>query len=156
MYAPPESIAVCFSLHPAMRCDEALAAVSAGGDILRERLARTGWANDQIVFSLNLAYEEVASNIARHALPNTDRAITVRCRILVRSGLAVMVILDNSGRFNPLASIPARVSLPASTIGGLGIVLLREEFSTMRYCRICGCNLLRFSKPIHREADGFS
>lgn len=110
-----------------------LVAVAAAGAALDRWAAASGLA-DERRRELLLAYDELASNVANHARRATELVIEARLR---RRRGAVLVVVDDGARFDPLARTAPRTDQPLAErpIGGLGIHLVRALAERVRYER---------------------
>jgi serine/threonine-protein kinase RsbW len=97
-------------------------------------------------YNVELAFEEVATNIVRHGAPTSDVEFT----IVFGVDEIVMTFRDDGIPFDPRAH-PAPVaptSIDDAPIGGLGLVLLRTISTRMEYERTPqDCNLLTIVIP---------
>lgn len=110
------------------------------------------------IFAVNLALEEVVSNVIAHGY---DDAAAHRIGVELRAlGDAVEVAVEDDGRpFNPLtaAAPDVEVSLDERDVGGLGVLLVRKLMDDVTYERVADRNVLTFKKqmePRESPADG--
>lgn len=116
-------------------------------DRLTAFLAASGGLADDVVFAGGLAFEELATNVVRHA-QTTDRPTTVRCRAEVHGSRLVLFVRDNGPEFNPLHAAPPNLDAPLAErpVGGLGIHLVRSYFPDLAYKREGGWNVITLAK----------
>ncbi|MEJ2229908.1 MAG: ATP-binding protein [Nitrospirales bacterium] len=105
----------------------------------------------QILDSINLALEEIITNIISYAFTgNTERWIVVR---LFLEGHQLTAEIEDDGKpFNPL-NVPdpnIHLSLEDRPIGGLGIFLTKKMVDHLEYLQLDGKNLVRLKKNLPR------
>lgn len=112
--------------------------------------ARAG-LEDEMVADLQVALDEVLSNIVNYAYPENDaHEIGIRLRVLPRR--VIVDVTDAGGAFDPL-KVPAPVAdsrLEDHRIGGLGIHFVRNLMDRVEYARRGGYNRLRLVKDRHK------
>lgn len=97
---------------------------------------------------INVAVDEIVSNIAHYAYPDGQGQVTVRME--VEDGAAYITFKDEGIPFNPLEEADPDISLGAEErgVGGLGIFLVKKTMDTLTYER-CGVqNVLKMTKRI--------
>ena len=102
-------------------------------------------SENRIVAGMELAADEILSNIIRHAC---DDAADVRCLADIADGQVTIIFSDNGAPYDPLTEAPAPnlTSGPdAAPIGGLGVHIVKELSDGCRYSRVDGHNRLEFS-----------
>lgn len=104
---------------------------------------------DNVAFDLNLALEELFTNAVRHGgCEGMEDAVHIR---LERQGDGVLVeFCDRGAPFDP-ASAPApdlESPLADRLAGGLGVHLVRQVMSDLRYRRSDEWNRITMRKPI--------
>lgn len=110
---------------------------------LVERFAAEHQLSPNVVFVMNVALDEMLSNIIKYGY--TDDAIhEIRVRLSVDGSMVVFEIEDDGRPFDPLAAPAVDVDAPAEErrVGGLGIHIVRKLMSQMEYARIAGRNRL--------------
>lgn len=115
-----------------------------------------GLDKDQI-FALSLCLEEAVANIIMHGSKSERPATHIQITIQERMPL-VASIKDDGAPFDPTI-VPAPVmaaSLPEAQPGGLGVHIIRQFTSSMRYERVDDSNhlVLEFTqsgKPVEHE-----
>jgi len=122
------------------------AEINRAADWLRDKGRRLAIA-DEVAFAMRLCIEEALANVVVHAHAGLDRAPEPR-DILVRfekRGEVVAVAIEDDGRpFDPLSQSPLPRSgfLDEASIGGRGILLMKEYASRVAYDRRDGRNVL--------------
>ncbi|MDO4838945.1 MAG: SpoIIE family protein phosphatase [Clostridia bacterium] len=97
---------------------------------------------------INVAVDEIVSNIAHYAYPDGQGQVTVRME--VEDGAAYITFMDEGIPFDPLEEADPDISLGAEErgVGGLGIFLVKKTMDTLTYER-CGVqNVLKMTKRI--------
>jgi anti-sigma regulatory factor (Ser/Thr protein kinase) len=98
---------------------------------------------------LRLAVEEAVVNVIDYAYPiGTEGDITIR---VLSDGKTVRIqIIDKAQAYDPTAMQRADTTLSAEerNIGGLGILLVREQMDSINYERTDGKNVLTLIKKI--------
>lgn len=105
--------------------------------------------SEQQVFQLNLALEEVVSNVIRYAFePGSSQWFLLQVRREESSRQLVFVLTDCGMAFDPTVSEKPNIALPTEElpVGGLGILLVRELMDLVTYRRKNGCNILIMTK----------
>lgn len=101
------------------------------------------------VFQLNLALEEAVVNVMNYAYPG-EKGKAVVLRAHGDGSLVTFVLEDEGVEFDPTKAEDPDVSLDISErpIGGLGIFLVRQYMSEVKYVRDAGRNILTMTyKP---------
>jgi anti-sigma regulatory factor (Ser/Thr protein kinase) len=84
-------------------------------------------------YNVELAFEEIVTNIIRHGSPRAD----VDVAVAVEPEEVVLTFVDDGTLFDP--SVPPDPALPASLdearVGGLGLYMVRHLSSRMTYAR---------------------
>ena len=99
---------------------------------------------------IDIAIDELFSNIAQYAYtPNTGKA-TVRVEVTEDPMAVVITFIDNGVPYDPLAKEDPNVSLPADErqIGGLGIFMVKKSMDEITYEYKNGQNILTIKKHI--------
>ena len=99
---------------------------------------------------LDVAIDEILSNIARYAYPEGPGEATVRYEYDPSRRRFAVEFLDQGEPFDPLAQAEPDTALPAGEreIGGLGIFLVKKTMDDARYRYQDGRNILRLEKTI--------
>jgi serine/threonine-protein kinase RsbW len=103
----------------------------------------------KLVYALNLAVEEMATNIIKYGYDDAaEHQITLVLR-LDQNNLT-MTISDDGHAFNPLQRPAVDVSGPIEDrdVGGLGIHLVRNLFDELTYERRAGRNVFTVGKHL--------
>lgn len=98
---------------------------------------------------LDLALEEALANVIMYAYPEGEKGM-VELSVEVRDGVVHAKITDSGKPFNPLLQQEANldVSLEERQVGGLGIHLIKEIMSEVKYEHIGGKNVLRMTYDV--------
>lgn len=105
----------------------------------------------KVKIKINIAIDEIFSNIAHYAYCPKTGMVTVQVEVLKEPLTACITFIDQGIPYNPL-SIPAPdISLPMEErqIGGLGIYLVRKIMDDVSYEYREGENILTIKKEIH-------
>lgn len=104
----------------------------------------------EVVFNLQLALEECATNVIMYAYPPEEKQTLLVTAELVKHDL-VLTIEDGGLPFDPTQVAEADTTLSAEErpIGGLGIFLVRQLMDTVAYQRVEGKNRLTLMKRIN-------
>lgn len=106
-------------------------------DEIREcvaQVAREGGFSEKMIYSLQLAADEAASNIIEHAYEGeTDATLDLACDM--KGDEIVIVLRDRGKSFDPSGVKDPNLSadLTSRQVGGLGIYLMRKLMDTVRY-----------------------
>ncbi len=102
-----------------------------------------------LVMNLNLALEEVVSNIILYAYPQKmDEEVSIKCREV--DDLLIFTISDGGVEFDPTKVDQADITLSAEErgIGGLGIFIVRQIMDEVKYERVENKNILIITKKL--------
>ena len=99
---------------------------------------------------IDVAIDELFSNIARYAYPDGPGEATVGFAFDEAERVCSVVFSDKGLPFNPLAQQEPDVNQPVSErpIGGLGIFLVKKTMDSVDYRREDGRNILTIQKKI--------
>ena len=99
---------------------------------------------------LDVAMDEIFSNIARYAYPDQNGAAAVRMDFDEKTRLFSLEFRDQGIPFNPLeqAEPDTALGVEARGIGGLGIFLVRKTMDEVSYQYTDGSNILCLKKRI--------
>jgi anti-sigma regulatory factor (Ser/Thr protein kinase) len=124
-------------------------------EVLRNGLEQFGKAlglSKRCVFELNLALEELFTNIISYGLTNSARhCIKIDIR---RRGKELIVRIEDDGiPFNMVDSIgpDTRCSLEERDVGGLGVLLAKKVMDEIVYKRCGNANVLTMKKTILKK-----
>jgi serine/threonine-protein kinase RsbW len=101
------------------------------------------------LFAVNLALEEIVTNIISHACQGRDdQRIVVEVRVV--AGELVASVEDSTAAFDPLQIPPPDLTSPLEERqpGGLGIHLARKLIDSLEYSRTDGKNRLVLRKRL--------
>lgn len=95
---------------------------------------------------ISVALEECFVNVAHYGYP--DGKGSVRLRVLIKDGCAVLRLRDTGIPFDPLAVPDPDVTLPAEKrrIGGLGIYMTKKIMDSVEYAYENGQNILTLTR----------
>jgi len=112
-----------------------------------EDLGRTIGLSLEHIHTLNLAMEEIITNIIRYGYED-DREHRIEVRIVVDDTRVNLEIEDDGKSFNPLEVPIPDVDRPIAErpIGGLGLFLVRNLMDELAYTRRGGKNILSMNK----------
>ena len=99
---------------------------------------------------IDIAIDELFSNIAQYAYnPKTGKA-TVRVEVTENPMAVIITFIDNGVPYNPLAKTDPDVTLSADKreIGGLGIFMVKKSMDDISYEYKNGQNILKIKKNI--------
>lgn len=99
---------------------------------------------------IDVAIDELVSNIARYAYGKETGEVTVQFRFDEAERAAEITFVDRGVAFDPLEKSEPDVTLSAEDrpVGGLGIFLVRKTMDRMDYRRENGRNILTVKKKI--------
>lgn len=123
--------------------DDGLGRMSARLDVFAERRQLPpGVRRD-----LHLVIDEIVNNIVRHARPRHPR-VTVGLEI--DEGMLVIRIVDDGDAFDPTtkADPDTTLGLDDRPVGGLGLFLVRQLMTDVRYRRLRGKNHLTLRRSL--------
>ncbi len=106
----------------------------------------------ETTMNLNLALEEVVSNVILYAYPQKmGENITVMASS--DDKVLVFTITDKGEEFDPTKVEEADITLSAEDreIGGLGIFIVKNIMNEVTYQRLDGKNVLTLKKNIHNS-----
>ena len=102
------------------------------------------------IFSVNLALDEVVTNIIRYAHDDDHQQHPIVVQLALELGVLTARVEDDGRAFNPLdAPVPdLDASIEERPIGGLGIHLVRSMMNSVEYRRENGRNVLIMKKTL--------
>ena len=115
-------------------------------EILADLSSKYGWQS-QFLFEVELALEEVLTNVIRYAFEDEgDHEIILR--LAIQEGKFIAEVEDDGKEFNPLERPDPELDLPLEerAIGGLGIFLTRKMMNELTYQRKDEKNILTMTK----------
>ena len=100
--------------------------------------------------AIDVAMDELFTNIASYAYPASAGSVTVRFDFDPSDRSAVITLIDSGIPFNPLEKPDPDITLPAEKreIGGLGIFLVKKTMDEVTYRREGDRNVLTIRKRI--------
>lgn len=110
--------------------------------------------DNEMQMNLNLALEEVVSNVILYAYPEkSNEKISISAQMT--NGLLVFTISDSGLAFDPTAVPEADVTLSAEErqIGGLGIYIVKNIMNEVTYQRMDEKNVLTLKKNVISSND---
>lgn len=116
-------------------------------DFVEEHLLEAGFPM-KTVFQINIAVDELFSNIARYAYGEDEGEATVRLQISEDNSTAVLTFIDSGTPYNPLKKEDPDVTLDAEDRdeGGLGIYMVKNSMDDIFYEYRDGYNTLTVTK----------
>ncbi len=98
--------------------------------------------------SVQIAVEEIFSNIANYAYGSGKGDVLVQVEIEDDPKKAVIIFVDSGVPYNPLEKEDPDISLSSDerTIGGLGIFMVKESMDDVAYQYVDGNNILTITK----------
>ena len=99
---------------------------------------------------IDMAIDELFSNIASYAYPEEDGEAVVRVEEGAGPRSAIVTFMDRGIPYDPLAKPDPDITLSAEEreIGGLGIFLVKKTMDEVRYAREDGMNVLQIRKNL--------
>ena len=99
---------------------------------------------------IDVAIDELFSNIARYAYPDGPGKVTVGIEFDEENRMCSVVFSDEGIPFDPLAQQAPDTSLPLMDrpVGGLGIFLVKKTMDAVEYRHENGRNILTIRKRI--------
>ena len=99
---------------------------------------------------IDVAIDEVFTNIASYAYETGDGSAVVRFEFDEDTRIVCITFIDNGVPFDPLSMEEPDVTLPAEKrqVGGLGIFLVRKTMDDVKYEYRDGRNVLSIYKKI--------
>lgn len=99
---------------------------------------------------LDIALDELMSNVARYAYAPGTGDITLSAEILEEPKRIVLTLTDSGVPYDPLKKDDPDVSLSADErgIGGLGIFIVKQSMDDMTYAYLDGQNVVTIIKNL--------
>ena len=106
--------------------------------------------DSETTMNLNLALEEVVSNVILYAYPQ-KMGENIIIKASSDDNILVFTITDKGDEFDPTKVEDADITLAAEDreIGGLGIFIVKKIMNEVTYQRLDGKNILTLKKNIH-------
>lgn len=104
----------------------------------------------KVMAQINVAVDELFSNIARYAYQPETGSATVRVEVTEDPLEVVITFMDHGVPYDPLKKADPDVTLSADErkIGGLGIFLVKKTMDDVKYEYRDGQNILKICKKI--------
>ena len=104
----------------------------------------------QAIFSVNLALDEVVTNIIRYAYNDNGLPHPIVVRLAFEEGVLAAQVEDDGRAFNPLEAPAPDIdaTIEERPIGGLGIHLVRSMMDSVEYRRDDGRNVFIMKKRL--------
>lgn len=127
-----------------------------------EEFGRTQQIPESVLSSMDLALEEILTNIISYGYQDTQEH-DILLRLILEGEELIAEVVDDGKPFNPLNVPDPDVTLPIEDrpIGGLGIHLTKKMMDGIDYAQLDGKNLLRLRKKLststrisHHPAEG--
>ena len=101
-------------------------------------------------FQIDVAIDELFTNIATYAYGDSTGNVTVRLDTQEDPRAVLITFIDNGVPYNPLEQEEPDITLAAEDrpIGGLGIFVVKKTMDDMSYDYKDGQNILRIKKKI--------
>ena len=98
---------------------------------------------DEAIFRVNLAIEEIVTNIIKYGYDDTDPH-TITVNLALFPDTIHLQLKDDGHPFDPLQMPEPDIHMPLDQrkVGGLGLHLVRETVSHIAYRRENGANIL--------------
>ena len=115
-----------------------------------EAFAAAEGLGPDVVFHLNLALDEVVTNVIRYAHDDDGREHPIVVWLALERDELTAQVEDDGRAFNPLEAPAPNLgaSLDERPIGGLGIFLVRSVMNSVEYRREDGRNVLIMRKKL--------
>ncbi len=116
-------------------------------DFIEETLLSEN-ASRKAVTQINIAVDEIVSNIVRYAYPETQGDVTASIKI--SENVAEISFIDSGTPFNPLENEDPDITESAEErkIGGLGIFMVKKSMDSVDYKYENGKNILTITKKL--------
>lgn len=100
------------------------------------------------VFQINVAIDELFSNIAFYAYKPEDGNATIQFEVVEEPLSVIITFIDTGKPYDPLAKDDPDISLDADEreVGGLGIYLVKKSMDSIEYEYKDGKNILKIKK----------
>lgn len=102
------------------------------------------------LMQINIAIDEIISNIARYAYAPNTGTVTVRLSISKEPNAVSITFIDSGIPYNPLEKKDPNTSLSAEEreIGGLGFYIVKKSMDHITYDFKNNQNILRITKNL--------
>ena len=104
----------------------------------------------KVVFQVNVAIDEIFSNIVYYAYPDIPGKVKVKVTNLTEPQRIRLTFIDSGVPYDPTAKDDPDITLSAKEreIGGLGIFMVKKTMDRMEYAYEEGQNILTIEKSI--------
>ncbi len=118
-------------------------------EFVNDQLRRMG-CSERARMQIDVALDEIFSNICRYAYGNAVGPATVRVKELPEQDAVSITLEDGGIPFDPLAKSDPDVSLGIHerSVGGLGIFMVKNIMNDVRYEHRDGLNVLTVIKSL--------
>lgn len=115
-----------------------------------EQIGEEAKISPSLIFSLNLALEEVVSNVIFYAFPKGDDNYTIDILFHKRGNEITFTVQDSGVFFDPTSKEDADVTASCEDrkIGGLGIYIVKKIMTSVNYKREDNKNILTMKKTL--------
>ena len=119
-----------------------------------EELGKSIGLSDKTIFDMNLALDELFTNIISYGFQDHHEHI-IKINITIEGDQLQMRIEDDGVPFNPLAvkAPDIQCGVEDCQIGGLGIHLIRKIMDDVQYQRLSGKNILLLQRKIIKKTE---
>lgn len=102
----------------------------------------------EVIRQLNVAIDEIFSNIARYAYPDGIGKVQVSLECLESPRRIKLTFMDEGIRYNPMEKEDPDTTIVAEErqVGGLGIYIVKKSMDAMEYLYEDGKNILVIEK----------
>ena len=123
--------------------------ISAVTDFVNEQLEVHG-CSMKVQTQIDIAIDELFSNIARYAYHSEVGAATVRIELMEEPLSVVITFIDGGIPYDPLKKEDPDTTLSAEEreIGGLGIYMVKKSMDAVEYEYKDGQNILKITKNL--------
>ena len=119
-------------------------------DFVNQQLEELG-CSTRTRIQIDVAIDEIFSNIARYSYSETKGTATVRVDVEEDPLSIIITFIDQGYPYNPLSKeMPNTIGLPAKKrpIGGLGLFMVKKTMDAISYTYEKGQNILKIRKKI--------
>ena len=119
-------------------------------DFVNQQLEELG-CSTRTRIQIDVAIDEIFSNIARYSYSETKGTATVRVDVEEDPLSIIITFIDQGYPYNPLSKeMPNTIGLPAKKrpIGGLGLFMVKKTMDAVSYTYEKGQNILKIRKKI--------
>lgn len=132
---------------PEITVNASLNEIRTATDFINRQLTETG-CDEWFRIQIDIAIDEILSNIARFAYHQNTGSATVRFDTENDPRNIVLTFIDRGTPYDPLTAADPDISLPAKerSIGGLGLFMVRKIMDDISYSYRDGQNILTVRK----------